>query len=510
MHRNRSILPLISLVLLAFMSWQEQPAAAQSAPAVPGPGASAPATQDGAEQRVILRVNRNTEVAGYVQLEDDDVIVVRDLKGDVQSFSKPRIRQIVRLVSPEPGQKGVVVLRNGQTRSGIIIEDTFTQVVMEIQNIRARLKRETVDYVQLEPTFREQYEKARAAIQPGMFEAHLQLCQWLAEEKRFDLAKTELDGLLAQKEMPEARQLLNLVQAQIDLAAGTIEPPLDANATQEGASPEVGGGKTTASDDGGDEGTEDDGATTRRSGPVYPADMLPQTLIDRADVNIMRVYEIDFDSPPKVVISADTIRAMLEKYGTNDLIPGSQTERTALFRADPLEVVRLMFGVRARDLYPQIQVLTEPKALNLFRQRVHDTWLINNCATSRCHGGPDGGRLFLYRRNFKDDRVRLTNLLILERLHLVDGWPLINYDDPELSLIIQYGMPRSMARMPHPDVKGWKPVFSQNNERLKGAAIEWIRSMMQPRPDYPIDFEPPMLQGAATQPDADADGQIPR
>ena len=99
---------------------------------------------------------------------------------------------------------------------------------------------------------------------------------------------------------------------------------------------------TEVPDDEADTGGEPDGAETRRSGPVYPADMLPQTLITRGDVNLMRVYEIDFDHPPKVAISADTNRAMLEKYGTNDLVPASQTERTALFRADPLEVVRLM------------------------------------------------------------------------------------------------------------------------------------------------------------------------
>ena len=48
----------------------------------------------------------------------------------------------------------------------------------------------------------------------------------------------------------------------------------------------------------------------------------------------------------------------------------------------PLDIVRLMFELRARDLYGQIQVNSEPYSMNLFRQRVHDTWLMNNCATS--------------------------------------------------------------------------------------------------------------------------------
>src|SRR4030095_5228639 len=46
---------------------------------------SAPA---GKPQRILLRVNRNLEVKGFLELEDDDVIVVRDLQGQLQSFPK--------------------------------------------------------------------------------------------------------------------------------------------------------------------------------------------------------------------------------------------------------------------------------------------------------------------------------------------------------------------------------------------------------------------------------------
>ena len=144
-------------------------------------------------------------------------------------------------------------------------------------------------------------------------------------------------------------------------------------------------------------------------------------------------------------ISPDTIRTLIERYGTSELLPASQTERTALFRADETELAKLMFRLQARELYPQINVLSEPAALNEFRLRVHDAWLINNCTTSRCHGGLDAGRLFLHQRNSKDARVRYTNLLILERLELDPEWPLINYDEPLMSLIIQHALP-SMLR----------------------------------------------------------------
>jgi hypothetical protein len=453
-------------------------------------GWRAPAWQNGAAeneresarpQRVILVVNRTLEVPGYLALEDDDVIAVRDLKGQVQSFAKPRITQIVRLVDPRPGQEGMVILRDGQVREGVIIEDTFEHVLIDIHGIRAKLKRDTVSHVVLQPTFEEKYAEYKASLQPGMFDAHFGLCQWLFERRRYELAHQELMELLEQVEMPEARKLLRLVEAQVALKE---KPPRD-EPTGEQSPPDSAAPSAAHSSD-------DDSPVESTLGP----------LLTKADVNIIRVYEIDFDHPPKITITPDTIRELIEKYGENKLVPASQTGRNAMFRAaadEPLEIVRLMFELRARDLYPQIQVNSEPRALNLFRQRVHDTWLMNNCATSRCHGGPESGALFLHRRHNKEETVRYTNFLILERLKLDSNWPLINFDRPEDSLIIQYGLSRDdpSCRKPHPRVPGWKHAFSPTNPRMKHDAVEWIRSMMQPRPDYPVNYQPPQRKPPA-------------
>ncbi len=437
--------------------------------------------------RVVLMVNRHVEVRGFVEYEDNDVIVVRSVHNEVESFPKARLLQVVRLVKPRPGQQGVVVLRNGQVRRGVILEDTFEHVLIEIEGIRAKLVREAVDHVELEPTFDERYAALKASLKPQMERQHLALCRWLLEEHRYDLAQVELRELLAATEVPEARRLLRIVDAQLAL--------------QQRAAERVGSG-------GGPPDRKDRVEPDRTAGPVYEQDLLPDTILTPDDVNLIRVLEIDFNDPPKVVVSPDTIRALIEGYATSPLIPAGQAGRTALFQADSIQIVRLMFELRARELYPQIQVISEPRALNMFRQRVHDTWLMNNCATTRCHGGIHAGPLFLHRRHSKDDRVRYTNLLILERLEVNPDWPLINYDNPEMSLIIQHGLPRSEARLPHPRVKGWKPIFGPGRHRLKGAALRWIGSLMQPRPEYPVDYEPPRLEtpGATTAADPDDGG----
>ena len=77
-----------------------------------------------------------------------------------------------------------------------------------------------------------------------------------------------------------------------------------------------------------------------------------------------------------------------------------------------------------------------------------------------------------------------------ERLQIDPAWPMINFDNPELSLLIQYGLDRDLSEKPHPETKGWKPVpeLSKNDEFQ--AVVAWIKSMKQvPRPQYPIVYE---------------------
>jgi hypothetical protein len=423
-----------------------------TAPAAAPPPSDAEAIEP-APQRVILRLSRHDEVAGVVELEDGEVVVIRRLDGTVSSHPKARILRIIRLVDPEPGQEGTVILRNGTRQSGIVIADGFERVVLEVDSIRIQFKRDTVEEVILQPTLEERYRQLKESLRPGMAADHMMLCRWLVDERRYDLAERELSQLLANHpEQVEARRLLEVVRAQIEMGSGPAPLPEPPAASPQGR----------------------------------PA----SRLLTQDEVNLIRVYEIDFDHPPRVAVAPDTIRKLLAGYGAHAALPAGASERNQLFQAPPIDLVKLMFLVRARELYGEIDVISEPRALSLFRQHVHDTWLMNNCATSRCHGGPDAGRLRLHAVNHRSERVRYTNLLILERLVVDPLWPLVNYESPPDSLILQYGLPPEVARRPHPQVPGWKPAFGSGSERVLDRAVEWIGAMMRPRPGYPIEFEP--------------------
>jgi len=427
-------------------------------------GDAADETPEEPPTRVLITINRNETVAGTIQLEDENLIVVRNERGKARSFLKTRILDLVRLVDPSPGQTGSVVLRNGQVRTGVILADEFDHVLVEIEGVRARFPRSAVHSVVLDPTFEQRYDELKSRIDPRMTEAQLQLCRWLHSEGRFELALEELDALLAEADSRDARELRDLVRAQLELQR-----------EREAEALAMAGGET---DQAGAEG-EDPLERGQRS-----------DLLSASDVNVIRVYEVDLKDPPVIRIPDEAIRRLIQRHGTDPLVPANRADRARMFRADQetkLSVLELMFRLRARDLYPRVQVVTEPASLLMFKQRVHDAWLVKNCATSECHGTRGlGGRFFLHRENHRNPRVRYTNLLLLERTELVAERPLIDYDEPEMSLIIQHALPRAFARLPHPEVPGWRPVFSRSREVLLDQSIEWIESMMYPRPEYPV------------------------
>jgi hypothetical protein len=461
MTRPRAALLLVAMLAIAALAVGTGEADDTDPPVGP-PSEIEPGPDD---PRVIVRVDRQTEVMGYLLLEDDEVIVVRTRDGELRSFAEDRIIEVIRLVEPDSGREGTVVLHNGQTRTGVVVEDNFDYVLLDVEGVYVRFKRELVERLVLEPRFEELYADYKASLKPGMYERHLALCRWLMDEERYELAVAELEALLEQKELGEAIRMLRIARAHVALKRDTRKDR-----------------------DSSDSSRADRGAPSRLEARRAYLDQM----ISDADVNIIRVYEIDFEHPPKVAITRETVTRLLERYGENRLIPAGESARQELLRAEPLQIVRLMFDLQARAMYPEIRVMSEPHAMNRFRQDVHDRWLIQNCATSRCHGGDSGGRLRLHHRYYKEPRVRYTNFLILERFPDDEQWSLIDYQRPAESLLIQYGLPREVARKPHPDVPGWQPVFRRTDDRMIRDTVAWIDSMLKPRPDYPVEYEPPM------------------
>ncbi len=111
--------------------------------------------------------------------------------------------------------------------------------------------------------------------------------------RKYELARAELLELLAMEQLPEAQRLLEVVEAQLALRE---KPP-----------PPEGPGQA-----GGADGSDQ---------PPGARDEPPGGILTREDVNLIRVYEIDFDRPPKVSVEAEAIRAMINQYSASRLMP---------------------------------------------------------------------------------------------------------------------------------------------------------------------------------------------
>jgi hypothetical protein len=433
--------------------------ASGDAPADPG---RLPPTAE-PRKRAYIVVDRVSTAAGVIESDNDEVIVLRDERGRLKTFTKNRVLGITYLLEGPAGRRVRVVFNDGRTLVGKLLEDGYENVSLEIEGIPAKYARAAVSEVQPYPTDEELYERFRTAIEPDQYTARYTLALWLYDRKMYAESKHELDSLLEATNHYEAKRLLNEVNAQLAL----MKP----RENSDSPAPQ----------------------------PRAPKPEVPSNLLSKSDVNLIKVYELDLADPPRMQVSDELIRTLLEKYSHSELIPAKSAEKAGFFSKEPIEIVRTMFALKARELYPQIEVLGEPESLNLFRQRVHNAWVINNCATSRCHGGPDGGRLFLHNRDFKSDDTRYTNLLILLRTR-IDTLPLVDFDKPTDSLLFQYALPATEARRPHPDVKGWSPALTSSRKGLQEDFVRWVRSMRVRNGEYPVDYPPPGLR----EPDAPA------
>ncbi len=441
----------------------EKPAEAPPAAAAQDPStASKPALP--AQRRVHIIVDRKTELGGTVVYEDESQIVI-ERDGKRSEFKKDQIIEAIPLLDVTGPTLVTVYWRDGTAKQVELLADDYNEVRYAVGNVTRSIPRAEVYRLALVRAFEDRYRDYKKSIEPEDYARWLALCDWLVDERRYVEAQSELVALVDKSKLPEAVALLKHVSAQVTLMQSKERTKPDQPALE---------------------------ATPTSKRPT--SSKLPTRILTDDEVNIIRVYELDFDAPSRVAIASNDIRAFLDAYNASAQVPPEGPARNALVDGDPMKIVQLAFDLKARDFYPKIRVLSEPPTLNLFRRKVHDAWLIGNCATSGCHGGENAGRFFLFQQNDSDVRVRYANLLNL-LMGTSNDLPLVDFNDPLKSVVIQHALPTDEATNPHPKVDGWRPAFGRKVHPDKLAqSLAWIRSMYQPRPVYPIDYRPPDLR----------------
>lgn len=380
-----------------------------------------------------------------------------------------------------PGQSVEVVFRDGRSSEGTFLGRTDSTVRVRIGGIVLDLTREQIVGVRGLAPVEERFEALRSATADDDVDGIMQLAEWIRSRGRLDLALVEVERVLAiQRGNTEAIQLRKVIleQARLDQLAKS-RPPTPTPTPTPAVAP-----KPAAPE------------SSQHAGgfPLLSAD----------EVNTIRVYEIDLALPPKLVIKREAIDRFLSSYAGKPIpgrgnVPSTPEGRQGFLKQTPVQILGWFFDAQARELYADVQVRDDPHAMKLFRENVLRGWLLNRCATDRCHGGQAAGRLWLTNDKPATAEAAYTNFFILERFRLHDGRPVINYAEPAASPLLQMGLPKDKSRTPHPDIGGlerWDPPFRGEQDERFLRAVDWIRAMYPRRPEYPITYTPPAPTGA--------------
>lgn len=368
------------------------------------------------------------------------------------------------------GRTATIILHDGQVITGTLVEETDEAITLNINGIRTTIEIGKIRESYIQAPIEDRYRRVRASIDDDDAEQLIQLARWLMKNERNDLALAELNGVLEKEPFNEtASNLKTVAEQNIRL-------------------------KEARNNDNRQDAPRKPRERVERDAPDFP-------LLTDSDINTIRVWEVDEENPPRLRIDPGTLESAFELYADHNLVPETAAGREAILRASTKEQLNFLFELQARELYPEVQVLDDPKSIKIFRDHVHRTWLRNACATTKCHGGAEAGRFRLIRTTTNTPPVYYTNMWILENYRTEEGLPLLNFQDPAESPLLKMALPRTETNTPHPDVLGWRFVFRSSEDRNYRRTVDWIESMWTPRPDYDIDYDPP----TAMEPEAEAD-----
>ena len=313
-----------------------------------------------------------------------------------------------------------------------------------------------------------EYRDRLAKVSPNDPEALYQLADWAVKQDMYAQGRELLDRALKIKPDHEnSRLLLKLVEMK--MASGQTTP-----GSGPGPRPLVGPTATRGAED--------------------------KTLLDRMvkeeDIYRMRLMEVKPDERVLVefrnsvlerFIKANRGQLIFAEPNGERTFTGWPNARKARYILDNTD--RESFGVR-----DDILIKADPQVFRDFRTVV---WPVvrESCATSTCHGGAKGaGRLKLYDLTIADDRVLYTNFYILTASGRGDQ-PLVNRASRENSLLLQHGLPRDLARSPHPQAIA-APFTSREDKKYR-LIDEWIGTLRYPflEPGYRVNYQ---LSGQST------------
>jgi hypothetical protein len=357
-------------------------------------------------------------------------------------------------------------LKDGSSVTGDVSETAGGYLVKSKYGSREISKSDVVKIADV-VSFLDEYKQKLAGIDAKSAEDHFKLADWAYNNNQPGVAEKEArQALEIDKEHSGAKKLLEL------LTAGTT------------------------AGDGGTGGTKD-GATGQTSPPVKPGEI---RLVNAADIDRIRLAELfDDENQLPIVFQNNVAKRFLESESGRDI--ASDPKALARFHVAQLgfKAVQMRDAVEgqpnAEDIKKDIVVKSDPRVVAKMRASVWPL-VASRCGNRDCHGGAKlNGVVRLVNRGDEATSVAYTNFVLLDGTVNKSGDRLIDRNEPERSLLLQYGLPNTIppqvGQSRHLKVKGWIPLYKNESAEAYRTALAWIRSLRKNAPATTLEYKAP-------------------
>lgn len=343
-----------------------------------------------------------------------------------------------------------VTLKDGSKFTGELISESPNSVTILLQDgLEKSWSRQQVQSVVQQPlSVADEYKVRKSRVKDDDINGRYELARWLYDQKSpeaHELSLKELDAILK----------LNPDHLQANFLKSAIKSAEEKRKAAETPTPTAPG-------------------TPQEDPPAAPAS--PGEPLTEEQINLLRVYEVNLASRPRIFISNDDVDAFLAAYRQDPMMErfvGRDGERRfkTLQSHQQLEVI---FNLRARDFYPKVQIRDEPETLKTYKQLVHNNYLIAFCA--KCHSEGKAAGLDLITDRRTADSTLYTNL-VRTAMTRTAGLPMLVQPDSYKSPLLQYGLPREEALTPHPEVQGFKAYFNSTKDPRFAQMVRWVEAL---------------------------------
>ncbi len=390
------------------------------------------------------------------------------------------------LITPAEATTVELKMTNGRVIRGSLVSESPQVVTISIAGIHSRFDRAKIQSIKRFDSVAQEYKKQRDALENDDLEGRYKLVSWLYYKKQaYTLAIKELQSLKADfPDDPRIPLLLKVVKNKQSLQATPASKAPTVSRKQ--PTPKKVFTKPTKT------------ITSKPNSTSRVKQKFTTPLLSDEQINLLKVWEVNFSNRPRIVFKPKDLRDFLEQYAGQDKVPSTtRSKKQFLNQLKGYQQLRVLFDAKARDYYPKAKIVKDPEVFQQFKA-IHRKYILNRCATNDCHGNPEAPGIVLFNKASGRHPAPLayTNFYILSQYKTTRNgkiFDMIDRESPERSLLLQFGLATGDAEFPHPSVRsrtGPAP-FKGKNDLFYRQIHGWISSLLSPAPDYGIDYEVP-------------------